>query len=119
MLRPSFPRAGSIKQDFLRFAEIAHSTISVWMPANPSLNGEGKDGFTRTIRVDGFSGTAAITWVGVCRRRIGARSTVGRHLDDTLPKCNGIASQAIRFAGPGNGKLYFSGLTIAAASEAA
>ena len=87
------------------------------MPVNPFPNGEEKDGFTRTTRAAGFSGTAATIWAGACRKRTDARSTVGKPSDGTLHKFERTVNRVIHFAVRDNGKRCCSGLMIAAICE--
>jgi hypothetical protein len=76
-----------------------------------------KDGFTRTIRAAGSSGTADTIWAAACRRRTPGRSNAGRPSEGTSRKLNGIARRAIRRAGRDSGKRCCTGLMTAARFE--
>jgi hypothetical protein len=87
------------------------------MPANPFPNGEEKDGYTRTTRAVGSSGTAATIWAGASQKRTDAISDVGKPSAGTSNKFERIVNRVIHFAVPDNGKRCCSGPMIAAISE--
>ena len=77
----SSQRVGSNSPNFLHRVAIVRSITLGLMPANPSPFGRTTDGYTKMIQGDGFSGIAAISWVGGCRKKTNARSNAGRHLE--------------------------------------